>query len=165
MALITLKPALLTAVAALLSGNAQAWTTPMRSASVVRSHQTFSKTVLSMAEEDDLDKVQLTSARKELMFDDKSGRFFETNLDAVECIPEEEYCRIDEETGEKIRLTVAEKERIFLDALQVRSIFIHWSFSFFKFWFVIVFRKLDSPSLNYHHSLTLMYLVLTYYYF
>lgn len=86
---------------------------------VLRS-PTFSKTVLSMAGDDDLDKVQLTSARKEIMFDEKSGRFFETDLDAVECIPEEEYCRIDEETGEKIRLTVAEKERIFLDALQVR---------------------------------------------
>ena len=86
---------------------------------VLRS-PTFSKTVLSMAGDDNLDKVQLTSARKEIMFDEKSGRFFETDLDAVECIPEEEYCRIDEETGEKIRLTVAEKERIFLDALQVR---------------------------------------------
>lgn len=119
MTLITLKPALLTAVVALLSSNAQAWTTPMKS-NVLRS-PTFSKTVLSMAGDDNLDKVQLTSARKEIMFDEKSGRFFETDLDAVECIPEEEYCRIDEETGEKIRLTVAEKERIFLDALQVRS--------------------------------------------
>ena len=35
-----------------------------------------------------------------------------------ECIPDEEYCVVDPESGELIRLTVAEKERIFLDALQ-----------------------------------------------
>mmetsp|Transcript_25134 Transcript_25134/g.59736 ORF Transcript_25134/g.59736 Transcript_25134/m.59736 type:complete len:343 (-) Transcript_25134:40-1068(-) len=63
------------------------------------------------------DGAQITSVSgKELKFDDKTGRFFETNLD--ECIPEEEFCTINEDTGEKIRLTIAEKERIFLDALQ-----------------------------------------------
>jgi hypothetical protein len=37
------------------------------------------------------------------------------------CAPEEgEYCLIDEKSGKLIKLTVAEKERIFLDALQVR---------------------------------------------
>lgn len=68
------------------------------------------------------DGAQITSARKELKFDDKTGRFFETNLETEECIPDEEFCTIDEDTGAKIRLTVAEKERIFLDAIQVRSI-------------------------------------------
>ena len=67
----------------------------------------------------DLDGAQITSARKELKFDDKTGRFFETDIDLDECIPEEEFCTIDEETGNKIRLTMAEKERIFLDSLQV----------------------------------------------
>jgi hypothetical protein len=68
-----------------------------------------------------LDGAQITSARKELKFDDKTGRFFETNLKEEECIPDEEFCTIDEDSGGRIRLTVAEKERIFLDSLQVRS--------------------------------------------
>ena len=39
-----------------------------------------------------------------------------------QCAPEEgEYCVIDQRTGKLIKLTIAEKERIFLDALQVRS--------------------------------------------
>lgn len=90
----------------------------MKTASVART--TFSNTARFMAEdESETDKVQLTSGKKEIMFDDKSGRFFETNLDAEECIPDEEFCTIDESTGKKLRLTVAEKERIFLDSLQV----------------------------------------------
>jgi hypothetical protein len=76
--------------------------------------------VTRMANKEGLDGAQVTSARKELKFDDKTGRFFETNLATEECIPDEEFCPIDESTGKKIRLTVAEKERIFLDALQVR---------------------------------------------
>lgn len=75
--------------------------------------------VTKMAEDDNFDGAQLTSARKELKFDDATGRFYETNLDADDCIPDEEFCTIDDETGQRIRLTVAEKERIFLDALQV----------------------------------------------
>lgn len=118
MAFITLKPALLTAVVALLSNNAQAFTSPMRSA--VATSPTFAKTALNMAKDDEsIDKVQLTSnLGKEIMFDEKSGRFFETRLDSAECIPDEEYCQLDPDTGDLIRLTVAEKERIFLDALQ-----------------------------------------------
>mmetsp|Transcript_8282 Transcript_8282/g.24484 ORF Transcript_8282/g.24484 Transcript_8282/m.24484 type:complete len:329 (-) Transcript_8282:1667-2653(-) len=68
--------------------------------------------------DDNFDGAQVTSARKELKFDDKTGRFFETDIDLGECIPDEEFCTLDEDTGTKIRLTVAEKERIFLDALQ-----------------------------------------------
>lgn len=74
-------------------------------------------TVMKMAD-GDLDGAQITSARKELKFDDKTGRFFETDIDLDECIPDEEFCTIDEDTGNKIRLTMAEKERIFLDSLQ-----------------------------------------------
>jgi hypothetical protein len=37
-----------------------------------------------------------------------------------QCAPEEgEYCLLDEKSGKLIKLTLAEKERIFLDALQV----------------------------------------------
>jgi len=57
--------------------------------------------------------------KKELAFDAKDGRFFETNAD--ECIPDDEFCMVDEETGKPIRLTLEEKERIFLDSLQVSS--------------------------------------------
>jgi hypothetical protein len=74
--------------------------------------------VTKMADDDNLNGTQITSARKELKFDDRTGRFFETGLDQEECIPDEEYCTIDEDTGNKIRLTIAEKERIFLDSLQ-----------------------------------------------
>jgi len=55
--------------------------------------------------------------RKSIAFDEKLGRFFESSGDA-ECIPEDEYCAVDESTGKLIRLTVAEKERMFLDSLQ-----------------------------------------------
>jgi hypothetical protein len=81
----------------------------------------FSSQVLKMANDDNIDGAQITSARKELKFDDKTGRFFETDIEKEECIPDEEYCVIDEDSGSKIRLTVAEKERIFLDSLQVRN--------------------------------------------
>lgn len=58
-----------------------------------------------------------TKSDKELSYDEKTGRFYETG-DAGECIPDDEYCAVDKETGELIRLTVVEKERIFLDSLQ-----------------------------------------------
>lgn len=38
--------------------------------------------------------------------------------DGEECIPEDEYCAVDKKSGKLIRLTVQEKERIFLDSLQ-----------------------------------------------
>merc|ERR1719491_2115931 len=34
------------------------------------------------------------------------------------CAPDDEYCVVDKETGELVRLTLEEKERIFMDALQ-----------------------------------------------
>ena len=107
-----------TVVAALLVQNAESFSpalSPIRSPSPQQS----AAAVLRMAGDDKLDGAQVTSARKELKFDDKTGRFFETDLKEEECIPDEEFCTIDEDTGNKIRLTVAEKERIFLDALQV----------------------------------------------
>jgi hypothetical protein len=57
--------------------------------------------------------------KKEIVYDEKSGRFFETGYGEGECIADEEFCLMDKKSGESIRLTVEEKERIFLDALQV----------------------------------------------
>lgn len=58
---------------------------------------------------------------KEIAYDTKTGRFFETSYGEGECIPQEEFCYLDKESGESIRLTIEEKERIFLDSLQVRA--------------------------------------------
>lgn len=65
------------------------------------------------------DGTTITSARKEIGYDSTSGRFFETNIDPEDCIPDDEYCVVDKDSGEMVRLTLEEKERIFLDALQV----------------------------------------------
>jgi len=64
------------------------------------------------------DGKKIASGKKEIGFDAASGRFFETGKGAEECVPDDEYCVLDEDTGALIRLTLAEKERIFLDALQ-----------------------------------------------
>ena len=69
-----------------------------------------------MAEEDG---TMMKSVKKQIVYDEKSGRFFESNKDEADCIPDEEFCVVDKESGAMIRLTVEEKERIFLDALQV----------------------------------------------
>ncbi|VEU37723.1 unnamed protein product [Pseudo-nitzschia multistriata] len=116
MAIIKLSSPLFAIVASALISNVAAFT-PAFTPAILPTGSRGSFTAVRMAEED-LDGAQVTSARKELKFDDKTGRFFETDIDLEECIPEEEFCTIDEDTGSKIRLTVAEKERIFLDALQ-----------------------------------------------
>lgn len=67
------------------------------------------------------DGKKIPSGKKEIGYDSSSGRFFETGRGAEECVPDDEYCVLDEDTGTLIRLTLAEKERIFLDALQVRE--------------------------------------------
>eukprot|EP00578_Thalassiosira_sp_NH16_P001227 CAMPEP_0181129506 /NCGR_PEP_ID=MMETSP1071-20121207/29356_1 /TAXON_ID=35127 /ORGANISM="Thalassiosira sp., Strain NH16" /LENGTH=349 /DNA_ID=CAMNT_0023215493 /DNA_START=21 /DNA_END=1070 /DNA_ORIENTATION=+ len=66
----------------------------------------------------DAGTVTITSARKEIGYDSSSGRFFETDIDKEDCIPDDEYCVVDKESGGLVRLTLEEKERIFLDALQ-----------------------------------------------
>jgi hypothetical protein len=58
--------------------------------------------------------------KKQMAYDEKAGRFFESNVSEEDCIPDEEFCVTDKETGDFIRLTQPEKERIFLDSLQVR---------------------------------------------
>ena len=60
--------------------------------------------------------TKIVSNRKEIAFD--GTRFYETGLDDEECIPQQEYCIIDPDTSQPIRLTIEEKERMFLDALQ-----------------------------------------------
>ena len=67
------------------------------------------------------DGTKLPSGKKEIGFDSASGRFFETGKSAEECVPNDEYCVVEKATGKLIRLTVKEKERIFLDSLQVRE--------------------------------------------
>lgn len=68
----------------------------------------------------DQDFAQITTKSggkaKEIAYDEVSGRFFETKLE--ECVPDDEYCAVDQNTGNLVRLTLEEKERIFLDALQ-----------------------------------------------
>lgn len=72
-------------------------------------------TQLTMSEQDG---ANLKSVKKQIVYDDKTGRFFESNNEEAECIPDEEFCVVDKESGQMIRLTVEEKERIFLDSLQ-----------------------------------------------
>lgn len=57
--------------------------------------------------------------KKQMAYDEKAGRFFESNVSEEDCIPDEEFCVTDKATGDYIRLTQIEKERIFLDSLQV----------------------------------------------
>lgn len=71
-----------------------------------------------MSSEDESTMISSVN-KKQIVYDEKTGRFFESNIDAEECIPDEEFCVVDKESGAMIRLTVEEKERIFLDALQV----------------------------------------------
>eukprot|EP00978_Attheya_sp_CCMP212_P000534 scaffold1050_cov51-Attheya_sp.AAC.6 len=73
---------------------------------------------MSSSGEDPEKTITIKSGKKEIAYDEKSGRFFETDQEPVECEPEDEYCVVDQKTGELIRLTIEEKERIFLDSLQ-----------------------------------------------
>ena len=60
--------------------------------------------------------TKLVSNRKEIAFD--GSRFYETGLEDEDCVPSQEYCIVDPSTQQPIRLTIEEKERMFLDALQ-----------------------------------------------
>jgi len=59
--------------------------------------------------------IELGSTKRDVGYDKETGQLLE---DSEECVPDDEYCAVDEKTGNLIRLTLAEKERIFLDALQ-----------------------------------------------
>ena len=67
------------------------------------------------------DGRKIASGKKEILFDAESGRFYETGRSAEECVPDDEYCVVDQDSGKLVRLTLKEKERIFLDSLQVRK--------------------------------------------
>ena len=118
MSVSNLNLSILAFIAAVLIGNNHDFAAAFVPASSLTASTRAQFTSFKMAD-DDLNGAQITSARKELKFDDKTGRFYETDIDLDECIPDEEFCTVDEETGNKIRLTMAEKERIFLDSLQV----------------------------------------------
>lgn len=69
------------------------------------------KTLCSRA----IQKSLRMSAEEKLVYDAKSGRFYERKLSEI-C--EDEFCLIDSENGDPILLTKEEKERIFLDSIQ-----------------------------------------------
>jgi hypothetical protein len=117
---------LITLVIAASAINVSAFSTVSTRASLAPKTAFFPSRPLFMAEGDDAevaaaedDGTIITSGRKEIGYDEKSGRFYETGLDEEDCIPDEEFCITDKASGNLIRLTVEEKERIFLDALQV----------------------------------------------
>ena len=101
--------------AAALPNNVNAFTPYRRAASrIVATPPTFTTTSLNL--QDPEPGTKLVSNRKEIAFD--GTRFFETGLEDEDCIPQQEFCIVDPNTSEPIRLTVEEKERMFLDALQ-----------------------------------------------
>jgi len=53
--------------------------------------------------------------RDSIVYDSRTGRFYEKE---IEMICREEFCALDEKTGKAIVLSVEEKERIFVDAMQ-----------------------------------------------
>lgn len=85
-------------------------TSSSRSVFVAKKH------VLKMSETPDAKiKTQSGGEKKNIGYDEGTGRFYEMT---GECDPDNEYCILDEDTGKYLVLTVEEKERIFLDALQ-----------------------------------------------
>jgi hypothetical protein len=99
-----------------------------RAAFSAASHQTSREVArtapLFMAEEEESEGTTFVSSvfKKEIAYDEKTGRFFETGFGEGDCVPDEEFCFTDKQSGELIRLTVDEKERIFLDSLQVSTL-------------------------------------------
>ena len=56
-----------------------------------------------------------TVDRETIIYDSRTGRFYEKE---IEQICRDEYCAIDERTGKPIVLSVEEKERVFVEAMQ-----------------------------------------------
>lgn len=101
-----------TAVVALLALNAVQAFAPLAPVA-------SSSTALRMADKKDDPTLMKSVLKKQIAYDENTGRFFETNINEEDCIPDEEFCMTDNDSGDLIRLTVEEKERIFMDALQV----------------------------------------------
>ena len=111
----------LAVLAALTSNAVHAFTVKQGISRTAFAKAVPASTPLFMAEDEKEDTTFVSSVfKKEIAYDEKSGRFFETGYGEGECIPDEEFCITDNDSGEMIRLTIEEKERIFLDALQVR---------------------------------------------
>lgn len=102
-------------VAAALPNSANAFTPNQRASRIVATPTKFTTTT-SLNLQDPEPGTKLVSNRKEIAYD--GTRFFETGVDEEDCIPSQEFCIVDPNTAEPIRLTVEEKERMFLDALQ-----------------------------------------------
>lgn len=103
------------AVIALLAWNANAFAPAVS----INSRQGVPSLLLHMAEDKTEPTLMKSTLKKQIAYDETSGRFFETNINEEDCIPDEEFCMTDNDSGELIRLTQEEKERIFLDSLQV----------------------------------------------
>lgn len=119
-------------ILAALAGGVQAFsvapyintrTSIVRTTSLLQQQQRQRASLLFAAEEESGDDVTFVKSalKKEIAYDKGAGRFFETGFAEGDCIPDEEFCMLDDQTGSLIRLTVEEKERIFLDSLQVRN--------------------------------------------
>jgi len=106
------------ALLCLLAAEAEAFAPPFTSGGVASLARTKTVRFAEGEKEGSSSATTVTSARKEIGYDEESGRFFETNIDSDDCIPDEEYCILEKESGKYIRLTLEEKERIFMDALQ-----------------------------------------------
>lgn len=106
------------AIACLVAGSADAFAPSFTGKAANTFRTTNSKVLFAESGDGPKDGTTITSARKEIGYDSKSGRFFETDIDPEDCIPDDEYCVIDKATGDLVRLTLEEKERIFLDAVQ-----------------------------------------------
>lgn len=62
------------------------------------------------------DVITVKSEKRELALDPDTGKIVDQREE--ECIPSDEFCVLDEKSGKLMRLTLVEKERIFLDSLQ-----------------------------------------------
>ena len=78
----------------------------------IRLSQTSTSSIRSLAP---LQETKDDIAADKLIFDTKSGRFYEAKIEEL-CA--EEFCLIDTDSGKSILLTKQEKERIFLDSIQ-----------------------------------------------
>lgn len=122
--MILVNPILLALLA--FSADGAAFSTPSSKPTTVAKRSWTGRSRLAMV---DQDGASIPSVKKQIVYDEKTGRFFESNKDAGDCIPDEEFCVVDKDSGAMIRLTVEEKERIFLDALQVSGQLCHTQFS------------------------------------
>mmetsp|Transcript_17016 Transcript_17016/g.46632 ORF Transcript_17016/g.46632 Transcript_17016/m.46632 type:complete len:331 (+) Transcript_17016:257-1249(+) len=106
------------ALAALLFASARAFVVPTSRQHNMRT-TTTSLAMSSQKEKDTEDPTLMKSVlNKQIAYDEKTGRFFESTIDEDDCVPEDEFCVTDKETGDLVRLTLEEKERIFTDAMQ-----------------------------------------------